>query len=101
MLVHGLQVLIQTAAGAGSFPSEVRESLLELIEVSGKMLKPVYREDTLYPELIVSNLISQKFLLSELNLIPEFGSAGLKVAVLFTPVCKPMPLILISFFTVH
>ena len=34
MLAHGLQVLIQTAAGAGSFPSEVRESLLGLIEVS-------------------------------------------------------------------
>ena len=59
MLAHGLQVLIQTAAGAGTFPSEVRDSLLGLIEVSGKMLKPVYREDTLYPQLIVSNLISQ------------------------------------------
>ena len=59
MLAHGLQVLIQTAAGAGSFPSEVRDSLLGLIEISGKMLKPVYREDTLYPELVISNLISQ------------------------------------------
>ena len=59
MLAHGLQVLIQTAAGAGSFPSEVKDSLLGLLEVSGKMLKPVYREDTLYPQLIVSNLISQ------------------------------------------
>ena len=60
MLAHGLQVLIQTAAGAGTFPSEVRHTLLGLIEVSGKMLKPVYREDTLYPELVISNLISQK-----------------------------------------
>ena len=59
MLAHGLQVLIQTAAGAGSFPSQVRDSLLGLIEVSGKMLNPVYREDTLYPELVISNLISQ------------------------------------------
>ena len=59
MLVHGLQVFIQTAAGAGSFPSEVRDSLIGLIEVSGKMLKPVYREDTLYPELMVSKLTSQ------------------------------------------
>ena len=59
MLAHGMQVLIQTAAGAGFFPSEVRDSLLGLIEVSGKMLKPVYREDTLYPELVVSKLISQ------------------------------------------
>ena len=59
MLTHGLQVMIQTAAGAGTFPSEVRDSLIGLIEISGKMLKPVYREDTLYPELIISNLISQ------------------------------------------
>ena len=59
MLAHGLQVFIQTAAGAGSFPSEVRDSLIGLIEVSGKMFKPVYREDTLYPELIVSKLTSQ------------------------------------------
>ena len=59
MLAHGLQVLIQTSAGAGSFPSEVRDSLVGLIEVSGKMLKPVYREDTLYPELVVSKLIPQ------------------------------------------
>ena len=59
MLAHGLQVLIQTAAGAGTFPSEVRDSLIGLIEVSGKMLKPVYREDTLYPELVVSKLVPQ------------------------------------------
>ena len=59
MLAHGLQVFIQTAAGAGTFPSEVRDSLIGLIEVSGKMLMPVYREDTLYPELIVSRLTSQ------------------------------------------
>ena len=59
MLAHGLQVFIQTAAGAGSFPSEVRDSLIGLIEVSGTMLKPVYREDTLYPKLMVSKLTSQ------------------------------------------
>ena len=59
MLAHGLQVLIQTAAGAGTFPSEVRDSLIGLIEISGKMLKPVYREDTLYPELMVTKLTSQ------------------------------------------
>ena len=31
-----------------------------MIEVFGKMLKPVYREDTLYPELIIAKLIPQK-----------------------------------------
>ena len=59
MLAHGFQVLIQTVAGAGSFPSEVRDSLIGLIEVSGKMLMPVYREDTLYPELVISKLTPQ------------------------------------------
>ena len=59
MLAHGLQVFIQTAAGAGTFPNEVKDSLIGLIEVSGKMLKPVYREDTLYPELAITKLTPQ------------------------------------------
>ena len=60
MLAHGIQVLMQTAAGAGSFPNEVKDSLIGMVEIFGKMLKPVYREDTLYPELIISKLIPQK-----------------------------------------
>ena len=60
MLAHGIQVLMQTAAGAGSFPNEVKDSLIGMTEVFGKMLKPVYREDTLYPELIISKLTPQK-----------------------------------------
>ena len=59
MLAHGFQVFIQTAAGAGTFPSEVKDSLIGLIEISGKMLKPVYREDTLYPELEIIKLTPQ------------------------------------------
>ena len=55
-----MQVMSQTAAGAGSFTSEVRQSLLAMIETSGKFLKPVYKNDTLYPELKIINLISQK-----------------------------------------
>jgi acyl dehydratase len=60
MLAHGIQVLMQTAAGAGTFPNEVKDSLIGMIEIFGKMLKPVYREDTLYPELIISKLTPQK-----------------------------------------
>lgn len=60
MLAHGFQVISQTAAGAGNFPSEVRHSLLGMIEISGKFLKPVYKNDTIYPELEIINLISQK-----------------------------------------
>ena len=60
MLAHGIQVLMQTAAGAGSFPNEVKDSLIGMVEIFVKMLKPVYREDTLYPELIISKLTPQK-----------------------------------------
>ena len=47
MLAHGMQVMSSTAAGAGKFPSEVRESLIGMIEITGKFLKPVYLDDTL------------------------------------------------------
>jgi len=60
MLAHGMQVLNQTAAGAGTFPSEVRESLIGMIEISGKFLKAVYLNDTLYPDLEIVDLIAQR-----------------------------------------
>ena len=60
MLAHGIQLLSQTAAGAGNFPSEVRNSLIGMVEISGKFLKPVYLNDTIYPKLEIINLINQK-----------------------------------------
>src|SRR5207245_7123708 len=49
MLAHGYQVLIQTAAGAGTFPFMVEDSLIGFLEQSSKFLAPVYVGDTLYP----------------------------------------------------
>ena len=43
MLAHVVHVMSQTADGAVSFPSEVRQSLLGMIEISGKFLKPLYK----------------------------------------------------------
>ncbi len=60
LLAHGMQVLIQTAAGAGTFPHQVADSLLGLLEISGKMLQPVYAGDTLYPLLSVAEIQPQK-----------------------------------------
>ena len=60
MLAHGMQVMIQTAAGAGVFPHLVADSLLAMLECSAKFLKPVYAGDTLYPQLEVVELISQR-----------------------------------------
>ncbi len=59
MLAHGMQVMIQTAAGAGTFPQQVADSLLGMVELSGKLLKPVYAGDTVYPRLTVSKLKPQ------------------------------------------
>lgn len=60
MLAHGMQVMIQTAAGAGVFPQLVAESLVAMLECSAKFLAPVYRGDTLYPSLEIVELIPQR-----------------------------------------
>lgn len=59
LLAHGMQVLIQTAAGAGTFPHEVADSLIAMLEITGRFLKPVYLDDTLYPLLTISKLEPQ------------------------------------------
>jgi acyl dehydratase len=60
MLAHGMQVMIQTAAGAGVFPHLVADSLVAMLECSGKFVKPVYAGDTLYPMLEVVELVPQR-----------------------------------------
>ena len=60
MLAHGMQVLIQTAAGAGLFPHMVEDSLKGFIEVNSRFLKGVYVGDTLYSSLTVSETIPGK-----------------------------------------
>jgi acyl dehydratase len=60
MLAHGLQVMIQTAAGAGVFPHLVSDSLVAMLECSAKFVSPVYGGDTLYPMLEITELIPQK-----------------------------------------
>ncbi len=60
LLAHGIQVLAQTAAGAGRFPHVIGDSLIGMIEISAKILKPVYAGDTLYPELEITELTPQR-----------------------------------------
>jgi acyl dehydratase len=60
MLAHGFQALIQTAPGAGDFPTYVGSALVGFIEQSSKFLKPVYAGDTLYPMLEVAELTPQR-----------------------------------------
>lgn len=53
MLAHGMQVLIQTAAGAGQLAAAMEDALIAFLETTGRFLKPVYAGDTLYPMLEV------------------------------------------------
>lgn len=56
MLAHGLQTLIQTAAGAGLFPYLTEDSLIGFLDQSSRFRKPVFVGDTLYPALRVDEL---------------------------------------------
>ena len=59
LLAHAMQVMIQCAPGAGLFPHVVEASLVAMLEISGKMLGPVYAGDTVYPKLEIAELIEQ------------------------------------------
>jgi len=59
MLAHGMQVLIQSAAGAGTFPADVADALIGFLGLECKFLKPVYAGDTLYSDLVITDLIAQ------------------------------------------
>ena len=60
MLAHGLQIFIQTAAGAGNFPQQTADSLVALLSFSGEMHHPLYAGDTAYPGLEIIKLTPQR-----------------------------------------
>ena len=59
-MAHGLQVFIQTAAGAGNFPQQTADSLVALLSFSGEMHHPLYAGDTAYPGLEIVKLTPQR-----------------------------------------
>jgi acyl dehydratase len=54
MLAHGLQTLVQTAAGL--FPYLTEDSLIGFLDQSSRFLKPVFVGDTLYAALKIDEL---------------------------------------------
>ena len=60
LLAHGFQVLIQTASGAGVFPHVLGDAMIAFIDQSSKFLGPVYYGDTVYPELVITDMKEQK-----------------------------------------
>lgn len=59
MLAHGMQVFIQSAAGAGIFPHVVGSALIAFLHMSASMKAAVIEGDTVYPQLTVSDLKCQ------------------------------------------
>jgi acyl dehydratase len=60
LLAHGFQVLIQTAAGAGTFAHVIGDALVAFLDESSRFLRPVYAGDTVYPALEVVALERQR-----------------------------------------
>ena len=60
LLAHGFQVLIQTAAGAGTFAHVIGDALIAFLDQSSRFLKPVYAGDTLYCTLTIDALERQR-----------------------------------------
>ena len=46
LLAHGLQVMIQSAAGAGTFPHQVSDSLIAMLECSARFIGPGLQQGT-------------------------------------------------------
>jgi acyl dehydratase len=60
LLAHGFQTLVQTAPGASELPHLLGDAVIAFIEQSSRFLKPVLSGDTLYPELHITALTSQR-----------------------------------------
>ena len=55
-VVHGLQVLAFTAPGATLFPHYIGDSFIAFTSISARFLGEVHAGDTLYPQLVVTDL---------------------------------------------
>ncbi len=60
LLAHGFQTLVQTCPGASDLAHLLGDSIIAFIEQSSKFLKPVIAGDTLYPELVISDLTPRR-----------------------------------------
>jgi acyl dehydratase len=59
-VTHGLLVASMTALGGSNLSGEVEDSMVAFLSQSTRFLKPVFIGDTIYPELIVSELVPKK-----------------------------------------
>lgn len=60
VMAHPFQVLLYTTPGASDFSYLIEDTLVTVVDQSSRFLKPVFRGDTLYPELAVARLEPQE-----------------------------------------
>ena len=58
-VVHGLQILAFTAPGATLFPQYIGDSFIAFTSVSATFLAEVHAGDTLYPQLVITDLSTE------------------------------------------
>ena len=56
ILAHPFQVLLYTTPGASDFSFQIEDTFVGFVGQSSRFIKPVYRGESLYPELKVSAL---------------------------------------------
>lgn len=56
VLAHPFQLLLYTSPGASDFSYLIEDTLVTFIGQSSKFIKPVFRGDSLYPELKVARI---------------------------------------------
>ncbi len=55
-MAHPFQLVLYTTPGASEFSYLIEDTLVTFLDQSSRFVKPVFRGDTLYPELVVARL---------------------------------------------
>jgi 3-hydroxybutyryl-CoA dehydratase len=58
-IVHGLHLMALTALGAAPLSEQLRDSMIALLEQQASFRKPVFKEDTVRPELEIEDIEHQ------------------------------------------
>jgi 3-hydroxybutyryl-CoA dehydratase len=58
-IVHGLHLMALTALGAAPLAEQLRDSMIALLEQQASFRKPVFKEDTVRPELEIDEIEHQ------------------------------------------
>lgn len=60
LAAHGFQIVSLTAPGASDFPHFLGGTIIAFVEQTSRFLKPMFRGDTVYPAIRITELIPQR-----------------------------------------